>query len=138
MLPIYFFTVLFFIAIGFLLAFLESNKISSAAYKTSEDFFTSKSFSLICAIVAIILAVLKIFVPVKSGTGTIYLIDDLIPVLVCLILVAIFSYRYFLAIGQSFASMEFLGLVNQYSVIVGYTSIIVGILHLLFAQMILF
>lgn len=139
MLPVYFFTVLFFIVIGFFFAFLENNKISNITYKTNEAFFTSKNFNLICAIVAIILTILKIFVPVQSSGSTIYLVGDLIPVFMGLILTAIFSYRYFSSIGQNFSSIKkIIEVLNQHCVVVGYISIIVGVLHLLFAQIFLF
>lgn len=139
MLPIYFFTVFFCVCAGVLFSGIE-NGMLLRGFADGESFLQNKTFQLTCAIVAILLAIIKIFFPVKANVadGTMYLIGDLFPVLNCTILFGIFSYRYLAAIGKADSFPSFVAQINEYSVIIGYISCAIGVLHLFFAQAILF
>lgn len=135
MLPIYFFTVFFCVFSGFLFSVVEKGKLKGN-YTGTESLFYNKTFYLLCAVVAILLAICKVFLPVKanSADGTMYLIGDLLPIFMCVVLFFLFSFRYFSAVGKSDTLPEFTAQLNGLSVIIGYLSFAVGILHLFFAH----
>lgn len=138
MLPTYFLFVLFALLSSLILSFLEGEFLEQKL-DIKSSITKSPHFLLSFSILAILLAILKIFLPVKSNSNdmSLFVVGDFFPIFICLLLFCVFTYRYLKAIGREKELPSIFAFLNSQSKIIGYCSLAVGIIHLLFSPLIL-
>lgn len=139
MLPIYFFTVCFCLFAG--LGFLSdgNNLIAEKLNLPDLSFLQNRIVSLLGAVIAIVLAAFKIFIPVKNiqSGRSLFFIGDFLPLLACFATFCVFASWYFSADEVIDIPGIFIFAENN-KTIIGYFCLVAGILHLFFAPIVVF
>lgn len=140
MLPVYFFTILFLFCFGALFCFIQPDELfkRKTPAVASFEFLQHDTFLAIAATASMLLAIIKIFLPIRSAAGmTIYFFGDLFPITALVLCFIILGCRYLSLKNEHDALVLFFTPLCTQDKIIGYLCFVIGIIHLLFSHIIL-